>query len=387
MASMTDKFVPHKKRRLVELLLECPSILNTEARHALLKELSPHIAKAIQTSDIATVHVLNIVNTCMNHDGGLEHLIETLRFFDKKTKQFKALKDFLKSRATIAKAKKIPLLLLPYLVDYKLQEAEFSKAIAAHRHSDNIKRCRPFLCWVHGHENDSCEMFLRRLKRELKNCLLRYDMNFRNDSPLKACPIICGKFHNVSQLHTLMRKSIENRFMHTPSQTDIATLIAQHPGPVIFSIHLEAEDWRDAGGMKMINGFIDFWSCLPALTAQKHLVLVCIFFHHEEKARGDWLSNWLRGKPVNPQIREALRQLDADLQTKKKVSGKVLPELKSIKPRDVNDWILEFNHILEQHHVNTLELRPKVRLLFEEHGNELAMDDLAPKLTTLLQET
>jgi len=83
-----------QKKKLIELLLKCPSLKNAQSRHSVLAELPPHIAQAIEASNKAKQHVLNIVNTCMNHDGGLENLIEIVRFFDKETKQFQRLTDY-----------------------------------------------------------------------------------------------------------------------------------------------------------------------------------------------------------------------------------------------------------------------------------------------------
>ncbi|MCP4699921.1 MAG: hypothetical protein GY862_24180 [Gammaproteobacteria bacterium] len=83
-----------KKQRLLELLLECPGIQNTENRRALTAELPRQVADTIEFSNQAKVHALNIVNTCMNHAGAFARLVEALRFFDGGTKQFQALTKF-----------------------------------------------------------------------------------------------------------------------------------------------------------------------------------------------------------------------------------------------------------------------------------------------------
>ncbi|MCP4702786.1 MAG: hypothetical protein GY862_38895 [Gammaproteobacteria bacterium] len=84
-----------KKQRLVELLLECPGVQDAEIRRALVAELPSRIAGAIKTDNNTKKHVLNIVNACMNYSGGLEHLIETVGFFDEKTVQFHTLMEFI----------------------------------------------------------------------------------------------------------------------------------------------------------------------------------------------------------------------------------------------------------------------------------------------------
>ena len=88
---------PDDKKRLIELLLECPSIRDKETRHAVLGLLPTDIANAIKTSDIAKVHVFNIVNTCINFSNGINELFEAIAFFDDKTEPFQELRDFLEN--------------------------------------------------------------------------------------------------------------------------------------------------------------------------------------------------------------------------------------------------------------------------------------------------
>jgi len=84
-----------QKQELVNLLLKCPSIMDVKSRSTIMKELPPHIANAIQASGINKEHVLNIVNTCMNHADGLELLLERVRFFDTNTIPFQKLIAFI----------------------------------------------------------------------------------------------------------------------------------------------------------------------------------------------------------------------------------------------------------------------------------------------------
>ncbi|MCP4699558.1 MAG: hypothetical protein GY862_22325 [Gammaproteobacteria bacterium] len=89
----------NQKQRLVDLLLKCPSVLEAEARRTLVAQLPSPIPEAIEPGNNAKVHVLNIVNSCMNHPGGFEHLIKTVGFFDGKTTQFQALMSWFQRSA------------------------------------------------------------------------------------------------------------------------------------------------------------------------------------------------------------------------------------------------------------------------------------------------
>ncbi|MCP4701094.1 MAG: hypothetical protein GY862_30210 [Gammaproteobacteria bacterium] len=92
---MIQNLTNPQKRELAQLLLACPAIEDKGSRETLLQQLPEDVAGAIKSHDTAKTHVLNIVTACVNYPGGLDHLLEALRFFDGKTKQFKAVINFL----------------------------------------------------------------------------------------------------------------------------------------------------------------------------------------------------------------------------------------------------------------------------------------------------
>jgi tetratricopeptide (TPR) repeat protein len=88
------------KPRFIELLLDCPSIKDSERRKVVLNSLPDHISMAITIAHSPKEHVVNIVNTCMNFEDGIEQLIKAIQFFDEETRQFKKLiSDFSGSNA------------------------------------------------------------------------------------------------------------------------------------------------------------------------------------------------------------------------------------------------------------------------------------------------
>ncbi|MCP4695903.1 MAG: hypothetical protein GY862_03495 [Gammaproteobacteria bacterium] len=84
-----------QKRELVELLLACPSSQDIKKRCLFAMELPPHIAEMIEMCGDSKSHMLNIVNACMNHAGGLDRLFDIVEFFDGQTVQFKNLTAFI----------------------------------------------------------------------------------------------------------------------------------------------------------------------------------------------------------------------------------------------------------------------------------------------------
>ncbi len=82
----------HEKQHLIDFLLECPTISDTQGRSTVVRQLPRHIANAIQGGNgTPRVHVTNIVDACMNHAGGLDALVGAVRSFDGRTRQFQTL--------------------------------------------------------------------------------------------------------------------------------------------------------------------------------------------------------------------------------------------------------------------------------------------------------
>jgi len=79
------------KQRLITLLLDCPSLRDTETRGSLLKMLPNHIVDHIRVGNTIKEYVINIVDGCMDFADGLQHLFYAIRIFDDKTIQFQAL--------------------------------------------------------------------------------------------------------------------------------------------------------------------------------------------------------------------------------------------------------------------------------------------------------
>jgi hypothetical protein len=80
--------------QLTWLLMPCPSLQDAETRKTVLEMLPAQIFNSIRHHASNQVHVLNIVRTCTNYPGGLDALIEAVRFFDGGTACMQAVDDF-----------------------------------------------------------------------------------------------------------------------------------------------------------------------------------------------------------------------------------------------------------------------------------------------------
>lgn len=64
---------------LVDALLEVPTVADDESRKLLLGRLRPEIRNSVAGNPRARLHVMNIVTTCRNYDGGVQELVRALR--------------------------------------------------------------------------------------------------------------------------------------------------------------------------------------------------------------------------------------------------------------------------------------------------------------------
>jgi hypothetical protein len=63
----------------VDALLAIPTVGRESSRRVLLEQLRPEIANAVPYSPQSRHHVLGLVTTCMNYQGGLDELLELVR--------------------------------------------------------------------------------------------------------------------------------------------------------------------------------------------------------------------------------------------------------------------------------------------------------------------
>lgn len=91
-----------KKWHLIDSLLKCPTFQNDKNRRLFMKQLP--FSDVIEEHEQPKMQVLNIVDTCMNHNDGFKLMFETLRYFENETIPFKtALQEFINLASETAK--------------------------------------------------------------------------------------------------------------------------------------------------------------------------------------------------------------------------------------------------------------------------------------------
>lgn len=64
---------------LVDALLAVPSVRDETSRRLVLSRMRPEIAQAVPHHQRARLHVIELVRTCLDYDGGLDDLVRVLR--------------------------------------------------------------------------------------------------------------------------------------------------------------------------------------------------------------------------------------------------------------------------------------------------------------------
>jgi hypothetical protein len=85
-----------QKAKLVNALLNCPTIQDLESRLTVLRQLPAKITNNIRNVPQSKLHVTNIVDTCLNYAEGLTELVEVLRGFEEDSQPMQTLDKVLK---------------------------------------------------------------------------------------------------------------------------------------------------------------------------------------------------------------------------------------------------------------------------------------------------
>jgi S1-C subfamily serine protease len=89
---------PQAKRELINAILACPSMKDSQLRQTIIQQLPSQMADNIPSLPQARAHVINIVDTCLNFSGGLKKLIEAIRSFDENTEPMQALDALIQTK-------------------------------------------------------------------------------------------------------------------------------------------------------------------------------------------------------------------------------------------------------------------------------------------------
>lgn len=260
--------------------------------------------------------------------------------------------------------------LIPFLANRVDQELRFGESIRQH---DDFRQ--PFLCVIHGEENECSDIFVERIMHNdsLKKIILKQKAH-----DIKSYLFSCDTFKSREELHRKMQaglaKQISGDLFASPEE--MAATLAMQDCPIILCATLSSSDFAKGKGIQNIQHFLEFWKNWPVCKQQNHLLIICLCFNYKPVKTG-FFARLLRKKSPNQIICDYFKKLDF---AKFNLNGVVLPKLKKIEQDQVEDWArIHLNHIYEK-------LKPKIRELFDENRQAIAMEPLAVRLEQMLRE-
>lgn len=218
--------------------------------------------------------------------------------------------------------------LLPYLCDRSEHEDELRHSLR--RHQTEMPR-RPFLCFVHGDQDECHGEFLERLQHlalpeqlNLKSRGLSVeDYTLPWPSEVRS-GCAAETFRSLLGLSLLNNSSVpaEEVFNGVPLER-----------PVMLLLRLKTDD-LSGRGLSTLSAFLDVWNDWPDLPVGRTLMCVISVRHQ----RFDRLSFFRRRglRRVGEDVRRFIKGLD--LKSYKGLCGVVLPELRAITRQDVVKW-------------------------------------------------
>lgn len=266
--------------------------------------------------------------------------------------------------------------LLPYMCDRSDQELELAPALR--RHQTETPR-RPFLCVVHGDQDECHSEFLERLQHDTIPRFLK----------LKARSILVehytlpwpsqirsGGTTAASAFHALLGHTILGD--GAASTEEIFDVIPPER-PVMIVLRLKTEDLA-GGGLSALSAFFDFWNAWPDLPVGRALVCVVSVRHQRLDKFG--FFDRRRLKKTHEEARRFINALGSGRHAG--LGGIVLPELRAITHHDVIVWsqkreVRELCHISEQA-IDSLFARRDLRT----RGGHISMQALADELENLV---
>ncbi|HYH85811.1 MAG TPA: DUF4062 domain-containing protein [Pyrinomonadaceae bacterium] len=251
--------------------------------------------------------------------------------------------DHLNSRVTASLAKwgnktKAPIPeFLPYLTDRSDQE----HALEDQFNPDlkRIKPRRPFVCILHGDENECHDAFIQRLQTKTLPTLLGLD---REKFPARVYPLAWrDKFANVEDGLAGIRQNLAQKLTGDRRATDKAMKeeIDRHEEPVLIVSHHHATGWGERQP-ELIRKWIEYWGGWDDLIPERNLTILHSFEykHPEPPSFARRLLSLFTSagfEKTNSAMREFVRSLNFKAYD---LHGVVLPELEAVPLGQAHDW-------------------------------------------------
>jgi hypothetical protein len=288
---------------------------------------------------------------------------------------------------------------LVYLANRQPQKERLQKTIETYQHSNEK---RPLLCLIHGNENEYGN-FIKCLLNDTSPLNYKYFYQFfRKVKPININCSIENTCATVDELHQeILMRLVESKINAAPEKKAIAEKLAQKNQPVIVYTRIWTDHLKNWGDKQktLIDGFIEFWADWPTIHAQRHLFLVFLSFHYQDKnhyqdKKSPVFSRikdmFRRQKATDLMIQERFKTLDERFATitdsfkHKGIYAVVLPQLKSVEWLSIPAWIEDYEKYLKIFYHDTYALECQIKELLYKDNKPIPMDELAPKLKKII---
>jgi hypothetical protein len=281
--------------------------------------------------------------------------------------------------------------LLPHLCDRATQETLLRRTI--HSWSARGLTKRPLVCFVHGGDDESIDMFKRRLHEVTLPLLLSahaegdgeplYDpaRGRLEDLFIPLPPTFIEPEAPFDFLQAEVGVPVADNIYATPST--VADALSSKDVPTLFHSHLASCDWG-GDGERIVDAFLNFWGSLPDVKAGR--VLSFLFF----KYSGVGVGGSARLAELNARAEEFFNGLGARLSDFPGTHSVVLPRLPAVALGDAETWVRSrehFRNLCRKHPFYFCNVERAVEELEEIYDDPLMripMERLAPRLHAVI---
>ena len=263
---------------------------------------------------------------------------------------------------------------LPYLCDRSQQSRLMRQRLHGHISS---RLTRPLFVVVHGNANEAHLAFVERVEGTMLPQLLAQPGGRRASSfyHLPALDVASSR-----DIGTDLRIELSNKIQRPEFATDqemLDCLRNLRTRAVCVVLELCASECR-SDPAEALRAAMDYWRRLPDVPDNLFVTcILCVKYDERATLKDRWLK-WTGRRITASAMRSAVDSLATSLSENPHPETCVLPELTSVTPRDVREWLVDTRDSLPRH-VPEAELNS----MFEANPT-LPMDDAIKHLEDVL---